>query len=159
MTISGVLDQSYARLERQLLHLAERVPAESYSFRPSPTVRTFGEQLLHIGAVQWVVGAGIQGGNPPVEVGDGDSGPISMISKADILAYVRDSFTFMRRAISSISMHNALDLIPHPYDPKRTKIERLALGIGYACHGWNHYGQLAVCERLSSSVSLPGSPE
>ena len=156
MNISGVLDQSYARLERQLIQIAERVPEESYSFRPSPEVRTFGEQLRHIGAVQWVVGAGIQGGNPPVDVGDGDSGPTAMISKVDILAYVRDSFAFIRRAITTISMDNALETIAHPYDPKNIEIERLALGIGYACHGWDHYGQLVVYERLSVIVSLPG---
>src|SRR5215469_488284 len=156
MTISGVLDQSYARLEHQLIQIAERVPGQSYSFRPSPEVRTFGEQVRHIGAVQWVIGAGIQGGNLPVDVGDGDSGPTSMLAKADILAYVRDSFVFIRRAIGTISLHNALDMIPHPYDPKNTKVERLALGIGYACHGWNHYGQLVVYERLNSIVRVTG---
>jgi hypothetical protein len=39
-------------------------------------------------------------------------------------------------------------MIPHPYDPTNTKIERLALGIGYACHAWNHHGQLVIYERL-----------
>jgi len=154
MTISGVLDQSYARLERQLIQIAEQVPGQSYSFRPSPEVRTFGEQLRHIGAVQWVVGAGIQGGDPPVDVGDGDSGPLAMLVKADILAYVRDSFAFIHRAIGTISLHNALDMIPHPYGPKKTKVERLALGIGYACHGWDHYGQLVVYARLNNIVPL-----
>ena len=157
MTISAVLDQSYARVEHQLLRVAERMPGESYSFRPAPEVRTLGEQLRHIGAVQWVVGAGIQGCDPPVDVGDGDSGPISMISKAEVLVYVRDSFTFMRRAISTITMHNALDMIPHPFDPESTMVERLALGIAYAGHGWNHYGQLMVYERLNNPVSLPES--
>jgi DinB superfamily len=156
MTISGVLDQTYARLEHQLVQIAERVPGESYPFRPSPGVRTFGEQLRHIGAVQWVVGAGIQGGDPPVDVGDGDSGPISMLSKADILAYVQDSFTFIRRAISTIPNHNAFDMIPHPYDPKSIKVERLTLGVGYACHGWEHYGQLVVYGRLISQSGSPG---
>jgi len=154
MTISGVLDRSYARLERQLIQIAERVPGPSYSFRPSPEVRTFGEQLRHIGAVQWVIGAGIQCGNPPVDVGDGDSGPPSMLAKSDILAYVRDSFAFIHRAIGTISLHNALDMIPHPYVPN-TKVERLALGIGYACHGWDHYGQLVVYERLNNIAPVP----
>jgi hypothetical protein len=158
MNISGVLDPSYARLESQLLQVAERVPGENYSFRPSPEVRTFGEHLRHVGAVQWVVGAGIQGGNPPVDVGDGDSGPISMTSKEEILHYVRDSFAFIRGAISTIGMHNALDLIPHPYDPQNSKVERLALAIGYACHGWDHYGQLAVYERLNRITSLSARP-
>jgi hypothetical protein len=156
MTISGVLDQTYARLEHQLVQIAERVPGRAIHFDRRlefvPSVNSYA----NIGAVQWVVGAGIQGGDPPVDVGDGDSRPISMLSKADILAYVQDSFTFIRRAISTITNHNAFDMIPHPYDPKSTKVERLTLGVGYACHGWEHYGQLVVYGRLISQSGSPG---
>ena len=81
-----------------------------------------------------------------------------MTSKADILAYVQDSFDFIRRAIATIGLPNALDMIPHPYDPMNTKVERLALCVGYACHGWDHYGQLVVYERLSRIASLPDPP-
>jgi hypothetical protein len=95
-----------------------------------------------------------QGGDPPVDVGDGDSGPTSMLSKADVQAYVQDSFTFIRRAISTITNHNAFDMIPHPYDPKSIKVERLTLGVGYACHGWEHYGNLSSMDGSSLSPAL-----
>ena len=156
MTIADALDKSYARLQHQLVQVAEEMPAENFSFRPSAEVRTFGEQLRHIGAVQWVVGSSIQDSAPPVDVGDGDSGPISMTAKAEILRYVRDSFPYIRNAINTINLHNALDLIPHPYDPQNTKVERLVLVIGYACHGWDHYGQMIVYERLKGIVPPPG---
>ena len=71
MTIADALDKNYARLERQLIQVAEDMPADKYSFRPTPQVRNFGEQLRHIGAVQWVVGAGLLDENPPVDVGEG----------------------------------------------------------------------------------------
>jgi hypothetical protein len=158
MTIADALDKSYARLHHQLIRVAEEMPVQNYSFKPSPDVRTFGEQLRHIGAVQWVVGASIQGCAPPVDVGDGDGGPISMTAKAEILHYVRDSFAYIRHAINTINMHNALDLIPHPYDPENTKVERLVLVIGYACHGWDHYGQMIVYERLNGIVPPPSRP-
>src|SRR5262249_37602454 len=158
MAIANALDKSYARLQHQLIQVAEEMPEENYSFKPSLEVRTFGEQLRHIGAVQWVVGAGIQGYEPPVDVGDGDSGPISMTAKAEILHYVRDSFDYIRRALNTINMHNALDLILHPYDPENTKIERLALVVGYACHGWDHYGQMIVYQPLNGIVPRRSRP-
>lgn len=146
-------------MERQLLAVAGEMPDDKYSFRPSTgesgDVRTFGEQVRHVGAVQWVVGAGLLGEKPPVDVGDGDSGPISMTAKADILKYVKDSFEYIRRAIATIHDDNALEMIPHPYNPKATKVTRLALALGYACHGWEHYGQTVVYQRMNGIVPPP----
>jgi hypothetical protein len=56
LTIAESLDRSFERLERQLLQIAEAMPEDKYSFKPTPDPRTFGEQLRHIAAVQWVVG-------------------------------------------------------------------------------------------------------
>jgi len=151
-SLALALDKIYARLERQLILVAEEMPGEEFPFRPSPDVRTFGEQLRHIGAVQWVVGAGLRGQAAPVDVGDGDSGPLSMTGKPEILKYVTDSFTYLRRTLAAIDDSNALEMIPHPYDPKNTKVERLTLIAGYAAHGWEHYGQIVVYQRLKGIV-------
>lgn len=160
--INTALDSIFARLERQLLAVAGEMPDDKYSFRPltgtSGDVRTFGEQVRHVGAVQWVVGAGLLGEKPPVDVGDGDSGPILMTAKVDILKYAKDSFEYIRRAIASIRDDNALEIIPHPYDPKDTKITRLALAVGYASHGWEHYGQMVVYQRMNGILPPPSRP-
>jgi hypothetical protein len=155
MSLASAIDKNYAWLERQLLQVAEEMPADKYSFKPSPDVRTFGEQLRHIGAVQWVVGAGLLDEKPTVDVGDGDNGPISMVAKAEILKYVISSFSYIRRAIMTINDSTALEMIPHPYDPENTRIERLVLVQGYASHGWEHYGQMVVYERMNGIVPPP----
>ena len=153
--IAHALDSIYARLERQLIQVAEEMPSEKFMFRPSPDVRTFGEQLRHIGAVQWVVGAGLLREKPPVDVGDGDSGPLAMTAKVEILKYAIDSFAYIRRAIRNTDDSLALELIPHPYDPENTQVERLALIVGYASHGWEHYGQMTVYERMNGIIPPP----
>jgi hypothetical protein len=119
-------------------------------------MRSFGEQLRHVGAVQWVVGAGLLNENPPVDVGDGDSGPLSMTAKPEIVKYALDSFAYVHRAITSINESNALEMIPHPFDPENTRTERLALALGYASHGWEHYGQMVVYQRIND-IALPPS--
>jgi len=149
MDIGDAIDKNYARLERQLMEVAEAIPADRYSFRPTPQTRSFGEQLRHIGAVQWVVGAGLLSEHPPVDVGDGDSGPLSMTSKPEIVKYILDSFSYLRGAIKLIDKSNALELIPHPFDPRNTRTERLALIVAYASHGWEHYGQMVVYQRIN----------
>lgn len=141
------------------MQVAEEMPEDKYNFRPSPEVRTFGEQLRHIGAVQWVVGSAMQGTKTPVEVGDGDSGPASMTAKHELLKYVRDSFACIRGGIRTVNEHNALEMVPHPYEPAKTKVERLTLVVGYACHCCDHYGQLVVYERLNGIVPPPSRPK
>lgn len=143
------------RLERQLLEVAEAMPADRYSFRPTAQVRSFGEQLRHIAAVQWVVGGGLLNEKSPLDVGDGDSGPLSMTAKPEIVKYSLDSFSYLRRAIKSINENNALEMIPHPFDPENTSTERLALVVGYASHGWEHYGQMVVYLRINGIVPPP----
>lgn len=148
MNLANALDAIYARLERQLLELAQAMPAEKYGFRPSPDVRTFGEQVIHVGAVQWVVGASLLRQSPTVDVGDGDSGPVAMTAKTDILKYTSDSFACIRGAIATMQDSEALEWIPHPYDPDSTKVQRLMLIAGYSSHGWEHYGQIVVYARI-----------
>ena len=45
---AALLGKSFAELSGWILKSAEMVPADKYSYKPAPTVRTFGEQLGHI---------------------------------------------------------------------------------------------------------------
>jgi len=149
MTLIESLTDEFLRLQRQLIPLAELMPAEHYGFRPHPAVRTFGEQLRHIGAVQWVVGSALLDEPPPVEVGDGDSGPLDMVAKPDIIRYARDSFAQIKRAVAATTPENLLELVPHPYDAQNRSFTRLAVIADYGSHGWEHYGQMVVYLRIN----------
>ena len=46
--ISADARQSYALVKDSLLKAAEKMPAEDYSFRTAPQVRTFGEMIAHV---------------------------------------------------------------------------------------------------------------
>lgn len=154
-TLAEEIDSIYARLEQHLFAIAEEMPESAFAFAPVDEVRTFGEQLRHIGAVQWVVGCSLLGEKVPVDVGDGDSGPTSMTGKAAILDYARESFVRMRQAVRIINAENALELVPHPYDPEHFRFTRIALLVGYAAHGWEHYGQMVVYQRMNGIVPAP----
>jgi uncharacterized damage-inducible protein DinB len=45
---AAMLGKSFAELTGWVLQAAEIIPADKYSYKPSPTVRTIGEQLGHI---------------------------------------------------------------------------------------------------------------
>jgi hypothetical protein len=161
--MQDALDSSFARLQRQLGAVAKVMPVDAYSFKPSTggsgDVRTFGEQLRHVGAVQWVIAAALLGEKPPVDVGDGDSGPASLTAKNEIIKYTTDSFAYIRKAISTTYDKNWLELIPHPFDQETTRVTRLALAVSYAGHGWEHYGQMVVYQRMNGIVPPPSRPQ
>jgi DinB family protein len=157
--MNAVLDSVFARLESAFLAVAEEMPDDKYSFRPSTgafgDVRTFGEQVRHVAAMQWVIGAFLLGEKSPVDVGDGNDGPVSMTAKDDISKYAKDSFEYFRRAIASIHEENALEMIPHPFNPRANQVTRLFLALGYACHLCDHFGQMVVYQRMNGIVPPP----
>ena len=46
--VSADARQSYALVKDSLLKAAEKMPAQDYSFRTVPQVRTFGEMIAHV---------------------------------------------------------------------------------------------------------------
>ena len=65
-------------------------------------MRTFADQIKHVAAVNYLVGAAILGEKPPVDTG-GESGPATMTSKADIVAFAKQSFDYAHKAVASIT--------------------------------------------------------
>src|SRR6202451_2746524 len=86
-TIAQVLDHSVAGVEKEFVPASEAMPEDKYSFAPTngefKGVRTFAQQVKHVAAVNYILGAAILGEKPPVQPG-GENGPDSIKSKADI---------------------------------------------------------------------------
>ncbi|HKV80630.1 MAG TPA: DinB family protein [Candidatus Sulfotelmatobacter sp.] len=146
--------------EKRLVDIAEAMPAEKYGFAPSAGeftgVRTFAEQLTHIAADNFLLGAGIVGEKPPRDVGVDERGAGSVQTKDQIIAYLRDSFVYMHRAAATID--DAKRSIPTPGIspwPNGTAT-RLGVAIEDCVHSWDHYGQLVEYLRMNGIIP-PGS--
>jgi hypothetical protein len=94
-TVSQVLNNSVTNLENEFVPTADAMPEDKYSFAPTSGefkgVRTFAQQIKHVAAVNYILGAAILGEKPPVDTG-GENGPDSAKSKADVVKYLKDSF-------------------------------------------------------------------
>src|SRR6185312_10980481 len=105
-TNTQVLDFILNFQEQRIVNVAEAMPEEKYSFAPSrgefTGVRTFADQLKHIAADNYLLGAGILGEKPPVNTGMSERGSAAVKTKAQIIAYLTDSFAYMRRAAAAI---------------------------------------------------------
>jgi uncharacterized damage-inducible protein DinB len=152
-TISQVLDSSLKNLENDFIPAAEAMPEEKYGFAPTngefKGVRTFAEQIKHVAASNYLIGAHVLGEKPPVDANDG-KGPDSVKSKAEILQFLKDSFAYAHKAITSITDANALEPIPSS-DGKSTTT-RLSVAMIFAWHGFDHYGQMVEYLRMNGIV-------
>jgi uncharacterized damage-inducible protein DinB len=156
-TVAAVLDGSLSGLESEFVPAAEAMPEDKYVFVPTggefKGVRTFGEQVKHVAAVNYIVGAAILGEKPPVDTGS-ENGPDSAKIKADIVKFLKDSFAYAHKAVASINDKNMIEPIKGPFGDEPTT--RLGMATVFAWHGFDHYGQMAVYLR-SNGVVPPAS--
>ena len=155
-TNSQIIDFILDLQEKEIAGVAAAMPADKYNFAPAAGefhgVRTFAEQLKHIAADNYLLGAGILGENPPGDVSNDERGSNSVRSKPEIIAYVKESFAYMHRASAAID--DAKSPIPTPAIspwPAGTAT-RLGIAIEDCVHTWDHYGQLVEYLRMSGIV-------
>jgi hypothetical protein len=152
-TVSQVMNSAVSGVEGEFVPAAEAMPEDKYSFAPTggefKGVRTFAQQVKHVAAVNYILGAAILVEKPPVELG-GENGPDSIASKADIIKFLKESFVYLHKAVSSVNEKNLTDPIKHPFaDSKTTRLAMATLGVG---HCFDHYGQMVEYLRMNSIV-------
>jgi len=152
-TVTQVLDRSVTNTEHEFSSAAEAMPEDKFEFAPTngefKGVRTFGEQIKHVAAVNYMFGAAILSEKVPVDVGD-ESGPASVKTKAQILSYLKDSFAYVHKAIETVNEKNLVDPLKSPFG--EGSVTRLGLATSVAAHGFNHYGQMVEYLRMNGIV-------
>jgi uncharacterized damage-inducible protein DinB len=152
-TVTQVLDRSAGNMEREFTSAAEAMPEDKFDYAPTTGefkgVRSFGEQIKHVAAVNYMFGAAILSEKPPVDVGD-ESGPSSLKTKAEILAYLKDSFAYVHKAIATINEKNLVEPLKSPFG--EGPITRLSVATSVVGHGFDHYGQMVEYLRLNGIV-------
>jgi uncharacterized damage-inducible protein DinB len=151
-TIASALDKEFSVVEREVVSAAEAMPEEKYSFVPKDGefkgVRTFGEQVRHIAAANFMLFGAFYGEKADFEVVE--HGPANITTKAQIVQYLKDSFAKGHKAIATITPENAATLVEAP--PFSLVNTRLALASFACAHSFDHYGQIVVYLRLNGIV-------
>ena len=152
-SITQILDGGVKTIESEFVPAAEAMPEDKFGFAPTngefKGVRTFAQQVKHVAAVNYLVGAAILGEKPPVELG-GESGPDSIKTKADIVKFAKDSFAYAHKAVATITSENATGQVKSPFG--EGKVTRLGMATVFAWHGFDHYGQMVEYLRMNGIV-------
>jgi DinB superfamily len=151
---ASVLNKHMDWMEHAFVPAAEAMPEDKFFWAPKigefQGVRSFAEQILHVAELNFVLSAAILGEKPPAETDLPGQNPETMKTRFAVLKYLKDSFAFTHKALSSITEQNARLPVKHPIFDMITS--RLGLGIVTIAHPFNHYGQMVEYLRMNNIV-------
>jgi len=94
--VSGFVKAGVARYQKNMVAAAEAMPAEKYSFKPSPEMNTFGHLTMHITQSNYTFCSKISGqAAPDVKIAETDA-------KDKLVAAMKDSFAFCTTALEKV---------------------------------------------------------
>ena len=150
---SDLHDRELSSVEREVVSLADAMPAEKYDFAPSSGsfngVRPFRLQMTHLATVIYEVSAGILGEKMPVDAGKNENGSEALKTKDDVVQYLKAAFTYGHKAMHSLTDENVMGMVDSPFGKKASRAYLADITIW---HSYDHYGQSVVYARMSGIV-------
>jgi uncharacterized damage-inducible protein DinB len=126
----------------KFLRLANAIPADKYTWRPAPDVRSFAEVFLHVSAANFNLYKLV--GTPPPANLDVKSLEKSTTDKAKVIATLKDSYDHARKAITAMpdaDLEKSMDW----FGGKNTQRGILLFIVR---HGAEHLGQSIAYTRM-----------
>jgi len=159
--IGKVFDDQVSTVQREVLGLAEKMPADKYDFAPTSPgtftgVRTYALQVRHIATYIYRIAASVSGEKAPVEIGPTDNGPDTLKTKEEIIAYFQGALAFAHMAMDTLNEKNMFDQVPSPFG--RGTMARVAAAAFLGQHSYDHYGQMVVYARMNGVIPGGGPP-
>jgi hypothetical protein len=132
--------RSYTGLKANILKAADKMPAESYSYRPTPEVRTFARVVNHVTEAQLHSCGAVNG----TAAADLPKVPAETADKATIVAALQGSFAECDKALQSLTEANMLQT----FAIGPTTRARISLAWATVSHDNEQYATLALYMRL-----------
>ncbi len=155
--MATTVGQWFAMIDQSFTAIADAMPAAGYGFKPTggafTDVRTFGEQVKHVACSNFAFFNEIEKKEPPAGCGTG--GPHPATTKAELTAYLRESFAYAGRVMRTMTAANALEPAGGPYGGMSTRLGLTTLAVWHAS---DHYGQLVVYLRMNGIVPPASQP-
>jgi hypothetical protein len=152
-SLTDAYDRQVSMIEREVLGLAQKMPADKYEFAPATGtppagvfngVRTFGLQVRHAASVMYQLSAQILGEPNPVDMGTDENGSNALRTKDQIIKYFQDAIAYAHKAMRSIT--------------PQTEPAKVGAAAFMGAHTYDHYGQMVVYARLNGVTPGGGPP-
>jgi hypothetical protein len=136
---------AYSHLKDNVIKAAEKMPADAYSFKPTPDIRTFARVVNHVTEAQMKV----CGAANHLDPSTAPKVPAETADKAAIVAALKASFVECDKAYDGLTEANMTDMF-QPFGP--AKRSRLGILWGNVAHDNEQYATLSLYLRLKGIV-------
>ena len=148
-TMTTFLQEQYATLKRNLMGSAEKMPAEYFSFRPTPEVRTYAELFAHTIDTQYFYCNAVKGGAIPIAGKDLEK---TVTDKAGVVQMVKDGFVYCDDLFANLTDEKAAAMIAMGAAPNTRQVAAGTRLTMVVVHGNEHYGNVVTYMRIKGVV-------
>lgn len=142
-----ILVSEWTRARLGVKEYIEAMPEDAIGFKPTPEIRSFAEQMLHLAGGNYMFASVAAGKENPWDFTKGKD-PVNVPefkqSKAALLKFVMDSYDFTIDAVKGLNTAQ-LDEMVQLFSMKMPRHMVLTKGIEHAAH---HRGQTTIYLRL-----------
>ncbi len=139
-------DGEWGHVSRQLVALAEAIPADKYSWRPSPGVRSTGEVYMHIALANFYL-LSVTGPKMPAEIKSNDMEK-TVTNKGDVIDWLKRSLDAVKTARAELKPGDLQRRVK--ISGKDVTVDGMYLRI--IVHANEHMGQLVAYARINGIV-------
>ncbi len=150
-------------IEQHITEVAEAMPENRFDFTPDSlnipgsefkSVRSFAGQIKHLATDNFFIWTAITGDHMPPGIDD-VNGPAGLKTKAEILAYLKQSFAAGHKAIATLTTKNAMDMMAF----RDRTLPRVDLAFYALTHANEHYGQMVIYLRMCGIIPPASRPD
>jgi uncharacterized damage-inducible protein DinB len=141
--ISAYQKEMYGYVKGILLSSAEKMPDENYAFRPTDSVRNYGQIVGHVADAQYSfcsIALGVDNPRPDVEK--------TKTTKPELISALKEAFAYCDKAYDGLTDATAAQPVKL-FGNDAPRLGALEVNL---MHNFDHYGNLATYMRLKGIV-------
>ena len=143
--MSESVKRDYQGIRDIFIKTAEKMPEANYGFKPSPDVRSFGQQVAHVADDQYNLCAPAKGETRKAAYTEIEK---ALSKKADLVAALKEAFAYCDGAYDALTDASGGEMV------KSGKMGMTQFGVlnWNLWHTWEHYGNVVVYLRMKGLV-------
>jgi uncharacterized damage-inducible protein DinB len=147
--LSAFNKRSYGQLKVWLVGSAEKMPEANYAFKPTDSIRSFGQLVGHVADAQYLFCSAVLGEkNPALKIEQ------TKTTKADLVAALKEATAYCDKAYDGLTDASAPQLVKF-FGGDTPKLSVLSTN---NAHSAEHYGNMVTYLRLKNIVPPSSEP-
>jgi uncharacterized damage-inducible protein DinB len=142
-SLAKELAASFQRAATEILDIAEAMPADKYSYKPTPEVASFGDQLVHVAGITQRFIDTAKGTKT-------EAAHHGAMTKPEVITFAKKTFQSAQDMITPLTDAQVLEPVKFPFGDRM--VTRATFWQGPLYQIRNHHGQLVVYLRMNGIV-------